>query len=517
MNESLLSDASASMPARSALFASPPEQSTPHTTFGAPPEKHTSQTAPAHGRGAAAPTARLERRVEELAQRLAYLEFEWLRHPRTEPNWGDVAALWTAAPPSEAQPARARAPTHHTRPATPDPFNPFWEPESPLAAAAAADAPPPAWPTYAATAVAHAGGAAREAPRYWLPAGVVGDPDGAAAPAALVQQVLAEKNQDACVALQQTLKRGMRWEQDAVIQALRPHLVGLSMDRFGNFLVQRALRVDPQLAWALKGAYVALVLSPFGTHVVQRAIDADEETQKMVVGDLLGERLEHTLTSRHAIHVWQKIFGIHWTDACVHTQLRRSIHGALHGRWASTAALEIGSVLCQHLLEAAIVTERDEGVEELLRAFPSCACNQFGVWVIQHLLEHSTAAMRARIAQHVLDAAAPVSLSQYGAKAVLAALRCGSDGFLHQYIAALCRPARHAARAIPSALRRPLLVDLAVVQHGLPIITHLLTNAAPDGRTEIINVVRKNAVMIKGNKAGQRIFQLCGMCGLAVC
>jgi hypothetical protein len=59
----------------------------------------------------------------------------------------------------------------------------------------------------------------------------------------LVAKALGARSQDASITLQQQLKTGTPSRKEAIIQAMGPHILRLSDDKHGNFLVQRGGRV----------------------------------------------------------------------------------------------------------------------------------------------------------------------------------------------------------------------------------------------------------------------------------
>lgn len=59
-------------------------------------------------------------------------------------------------------------------------------------------------------------------------------------PEILVAKTLGSRSQDASIALQQQLKSGSTARKAAIVQAISPHILRLSDDKHGNFLVQRA-------------------------------------------------------------------------------------------------------------------------------------------------------------------------------------------------------------------------------------------------------------------------------------
>ena len=128
--------------------------------------------------------------------------------------------------------------------------------------------------------------------------------------------------------------------------------------------------------------------------------------------------------------------------------------------------------------------------------------------------EYGSPAIRECIAQRLISSAATVSLSSYGSKAVQCAQRHCGEVFQNKYADVLCRvTASHHETVRPKGPSRPLIIEVAAAQHGLPILTQLLTSTTPARRTLIIDLVRMNAVFLKSNRSGARAFQLCGAYG----
>lgn len=365
------------------------------------------------------------------------------------------------------------------------------------------------------------------------------------APEALVAQALSGRSQEGSIILQQQLKSGTPDRQASILRALAPHLSVLSEDKHGNFLVQRAIGVDGRLAWELKGHFARLALSQYGCHVVQRVLDEDEPIKMQVVDELLAENLMETLTSRNSVHVWAKALETKWTDEAFRRRLYETINRVMRGRWAATAMQETGSIVVQNLFESAEDDEKQDCVEEILDRLGECVTNQWGVWVAQHIIEYGSDEHRKVAFEKLLADAAVLSLSQYGQKAVMTALKKRDEGFVRGYIDRLCGTCGACPKAAiddkerleegnegamvpytpsksdqqqqqqqqnqihhPSG-RRSMLVDVASTPQGLQIMTQLLTTVTRQDRERIINAVRKNSVFLKGSKTGLKVHQVC--------
>lgn len=327
-----------------------------------------------------------------------------------------------------------------------------------------------------------------------------------------LREILVDHNQNASVQLQHQLKCGSFSRKRLIFEAMSSLMIPLAINQFGHFLVNRAIGYCADTAQHLSGAFVLLALSPVGVHVVSHVLDGPEVWKIQVVRELLQESLLITLTTQHSQCLWHKILQMRWSDPSMPLEIRESIHDALRGRWASFANTETGSTLCQHLYDSKILCDMDDGMQELLQELVGCVCDPWGVWVIQHLLEHGSVSIREYIAQCFIVSAATVSLSSYGSKAVQCALRYCGESFQNQYADVLCRVVRAGHDNVRSGgARRPLLVDVAATQHGLPILSLLLTTILRAKRTHLVDIIRVNASYLRRNRSGTRVVQLCGM------
>lgn len=150
-------------------------------------------------------------------------------------------------------------------------------------------------------------------------------------------------------------------------------------------------------------------------------------------------------------------------------------------------------------------------MSEIIDRLCECAANQWGVWVVQHIIEHGDGEHRSMAYSKLLGNAVSLTLSQYGQKAIMSALKSRDAFFIDQYVDILCdRDASPSAGGSPtSSSRRSILVDIASAPQGVQIVTQLLTSVQPAQRDRIIKTVRKNSVFLKGSKAGLRVHQLC--------
>lgn len=334
----------------------------------------------------------------------------------------------------------------------------------------------------------------------------------------LVKLALTPDGQEASIKLQQKLKSQEPIQREAAMNAITPHLHQLAYCRHGNFLVQRAINLNGSLGWTFANTFVKLSLSQYGCHVVQKLLDfGDEDVREMIANELLNERLEETIASRHAIHIWQKVLDTQWQNASMRPKIINTLNKTLRGKWADVAMSETGSLICQNLFESGCATETEECMVEIVDRICECATGQWGVWVVQYIIEHASGEIKKAALNQMLSEATKLSVSQHGQKAIMSAIRSKSPSFLAAYIDVLCEyevacpyqlEESTTTSHIPSN-RRSILVDIATSTHGDQIITQLLTSSTTEQRERIIKTVRKNSVFLKGSKAGLKIYQLC--------
>ncbi|KAN0062966.1 meiotic PUF protein 1 [Thecaphora frezii] len=323
----------------------------------------------------------------------------------------------------------------------------------------------------------------------------------------LLRQILDGRGQEASIVLQQQLKSGSTEVKRSILRLVEGCILALSQDRHGNFLVQRAIGVEPELARKLQGHFVELAMSQFGCHVVQRVLDEDESIKVSVVEELLTSRLEESLTSRNSVHVWQKVLEINWAHPSFRSTIFAVMNRQMKGKWALTARQETGSIICQNIFESADTDEKHDCLEEVLEEAEECASNQWGVWVVQHIIEHGAEDERSAALERLLRSAVKLTLSQYGQKAIMSGLKSGDKAFIEKYVDTLC--GNQPGGSSSTGTRRSALVDIALAPQGLQIVTQLLTSVSPEMRDKIISTVRKNSVFLKGSKTGLKVHQLC--------
>lgn len=170
----------------------------------------------------------------------------------------------------------------------------------------------------------------------------------------VVDKIIYNNDQQASIFLQQKLKLGTPDQKNGIISAITKQALGLMLNRFGNFLIQRCFEhgtEDQVLAIAntMEGNVVMLSMDAFGCHVVQKAFDCVSEKNKFNMVHELLDRIQDTVIHRYACHVWQKLFELRWNGPP--PMIMDSVNRALKGRWHEVALGETGSLVVQNIFE----------------------------------------------------------------------------------------------------------------------------------------------------------------------
>jgi endo-1,4-beta-mannosidase len=144
-------------------------------------------------------------------------------------------------------------------------------------------------------------------------------------------------------------------QKESIFQSILNQAYELMKNRFGNFLVQKLFELGTKdqidsLANCMKGRILELTCEPFGCHVVQKVLDHVDEAVKSDLVSELFFKIPDTITHKHACHVWQKVFGIRWSQNNS-PPIIKHVHESLKGQWAHVALDETGSLLIQNIFE----------------------------------------------------------------------------------------------------------------------------------------------------------------------
>jgi hypothetical protein len=170
----------------------------------------------------------------------------------------------------------------------------------------------------------------------------------------VVDKIIYNNDQQASIFLQQKLKLGTQDQKDAIISAITKQALGLMLNRFGNFLIQRCFEHGSEeqvlaIADAMENNVVMLSMDAFGCHVVQKAFDCVSEKNKFNMVHELLDCIQDTVIHRYACHVWQKLFELRWNGPP--PMIMDSVNRALQGRWHEVALGETGSLVVQNIFE----------------------------------------------------------------------------------------------------------------------------------------------------------------------
>ncbi|KAJ3705162.1 hypothetical protein LUZ61_008867 [Rhynchospora tenuis] len=190
--------------------------------------------------------------------------------------------------------------------------------------------------------------------------------------------------------IQEKLETATNEEKDVIFQEIRPVVMNLIIDVFGNFVVQKALEVvdmDKRVSMAKE----------LDGHVIQCSCD------------------------QHGNHVVSKII------ECVPQELIGFIISSLSAEITSLSAHPYGRHVIQTLLECCDeASDRLVMVRQLLQDLFALSHDQYGNYIIQHVLENGKPQERSAIIQILSGNVLKMSKHKFASNVVEKGLRFGT-------------------------------------------------------------------------------------------
>jgi hypothetical protein len=200
---------------------------------------------------------------------------------------------------------------------------------------------------------------------------------------------------------------------DFVYEEVVSTVVGLIVDVFGNYVIQRLLETGSArhhrgLILAMKGSILPLSLQTYGCRVVQKALQyANHDDQRAIASELVGH-VADCVRDQNGNHVIQK---------CIEMMPKESqfISDAFRGQLPSLACHAYGCRVMQRLFERCPNTDPsvDQIVQETLMFTDQLVDDQYGNYVIQHIVINGTAAWRQRVLQQLCSRFGKLSCSKF--------------------------------------------------------------------------------------------------------
>lgn len=333
----------------------------------------------------------------------------------------------------------------------------------------------------------------------------------------IVSRIVNDNEQQASIFLQQKLKIANPIIKQKIYDAMSFKALALMVNRFGNFLIQRALENgnEEQITQITNNVVcnvVQLATDPYGCHVIQKALDFTGSAFKRLITEEMLSDIDNTITQRYACHIWQKLIETNWDDQGNQRPIDiiPILNKELHGQWKNLSLNAFGSLVVQTILENCSNNSMSTEigcVEEIILNLKELICGQWGNWVVQHLLEYGQELHKQQVINHILDHATEYSMDQYGASVIEKMFKTGNESFIIQnYLDRVCVKAPGKTRVA--------LVDIAANIHGSFLVQYIFKKGLTQHRQQVVQQLKRHMVFLRSSKWGCRCVWLMSETGV---
>ena len=232
-------------------------------------------------------------------------------------------------------------------------------------------------------------------------------------------------DQNGCRFLQDQLDLRNKTHIDLVFDATHTDVVSLSMDPFGNYLVQKLLQygTPEQRMTLVQGAASSLItiaLNVHGTRVVQKMIEvADTDAQlDTLIGSLEG-RVMDLITDMNGNHVVQRCLATLAADRA------SFIYTAVTAESVRVSTHRHGCCVLQRCLDHAPELQREPIIAAVVSNARKLVLDPFGNYVVQYVLELKRPQLTRGIGQALQGSFAELSLQKFSSNVIEKCLQSG--------------------------------------------------------------------------------------------
>ncbi|KAJ4813325.1 Pumilio [Rhynchospora pubera] len=226
--------------------------------------------------------------------------------------------------------------------------------------------------------------------------------------------------------IQEKLETATNEEKDIIFQEIRPLVMNLIIDMFGNFVIQKyfdygSLEQIRELADILLGNVVNLTVHKYGCRVLQTALEVVDMDKRVSIAKELDGHVIQCSCDQHGNHVVSKII------ECVPQELIDFIISSLSAEITSLSAHPYGHHVIQTLLECCDeASDRIVMVRHILQDLFALSHDQYGNYIIQHILENGKPQERSAIIQILSGNVLKMSKHKFASNVIEKGLRFGT-------------------------------------------------------------------------------------------
>uniref|UniRef100_A0A914H102 PUM-HD domain-containing protein n=1 Tax=Globodera rostochiensis TaxID=31243 RepID=A0A914H102_GLORO len=270
----------------------------------------------------------------------------------------------------------------------------------------------------------------------------------------------------------------------------------LMADEFGHYVIQKFFEygTDDQkarLVDALRGHVLTLSLQIYGGPMIQKALKSVDKALQMEIIEELTPRacVIRCIKDRYGMHVMNMIFEL------IEPQRLQFVVDAIttspSNSVASLSLHEYGNWVIRSVLERCTEQQKRPVFEKLLENVPTLVTDQYGCFVIRHAIEHGRAEDRERIMRSLHEKVTSLSLHEYGSRVI-------------ERVLELCTEQQ----------KRPMLEQLlenvptlATDKYGSHVIQHVIEHGRAEDRERIMRLLHENLFTLVTDPYGNFVIQ----------
>ena len=232
-------------------------------------------------------------------------------------------------------------------------------------------------------------------------------------------------DQNGCRYLQDQLDLRVKAHIDAVFDAVSIDVVPLSMDPFGNYLIQKLVQYGTveqrvSLVGGASPSLIAIALNVHGTRVVQKMIEvADTEEQLDMLIGTMGPRVMELILDMNGNHVVQRCL------ASLSPARASFIYEAVRNETVRVSTHRHGCCVLQRSLDHAPEEHRNPIIGMVVHNAKKLVLDPFGNYVVQYVLELKRGELTRGIAQALQGSFAELSLQKFSSNVIEKCLQAG--------------------------------------------------------------------------------------------
>ncbi|CBZ50650.1 hypothetical protein NCLIV_011170 [Neospora caninum Liverpool] len=280
-----------------------------------------------------------------------------------------------------------------------------------------------------------------------------------------------------------------------VLLQLLPHVLDLSADQHGNYVLQKFFEkgTDKEKEWLaaqLTGHVFRLSLEVYGCRLIQRAVESLPVPAQL---RLVAELKDHVVTcveDQHGNHVIQKC------AERLPSPSAQFIIDAFKGQEARMSVHSYGCRVIQRLLEACPISQVATLIDAVMAELRMLIRDQFGNYVVQHILEFGRDSDKMKIIDFMCEDIIPLSTEKYACNVVERALTLNAMGCARRGIIS--------AALGPEMMGQPLKMVM-LDRYGNYVVQRMMEVAPDDLRPPLLRLLREHVDILKKFTYGKHI------------